>query len=358
MGHHARVAWLGGPLLLGACLVPENPPWVIDVPVPWAIQTVVVKPGPYSAGLVVPADRTRAEPLPLDEVEVRWFDAAPPGATLRPPVWIAQPQDLGLFYVYGLYDFDGAEPLACPDPLPLTVLFPCRLGEGERVRFTLGDPLTLLEMIYYYGDVRISLLAVASSDATLDPGECVRRLYDAPRAGLEDCLIARGELFLGPRGLLWASLPADRRPITFDELPPEIFLEPVSTNPVFAQLRVERESDAGTKILLASDGDTIEVRAGETITVTAKLAPDATYFDLHVDDETMEYIVVPEDSDQTVIARLTQDVDGYVDSGVGLTHRWVAPDTAEPLRLYLQAKDQHAGMTSAMLQFVTTRGDP
>lgn len=339
-------------LALCGCVPPEPPGWVVTQPISRGFQTRVVEPGPYSAGLLVPFGQTRTEPLPLDTLEVEWFTAAPPDVTLQPPIWLVCPGFLGCIGTAAL-EADALAP--CPVPLPLTSATPCRLGVGERLRVALGDVDTLvLDPTIPLDSGVTKLLAVTSWDDAIDPETCVERLFHEPRAGLERCLLAERQISFGPQWRIQALFP---------ELFPGGFLaelleEPPDTNPVIVWLGVHRGSDVGAAALLVRDGETIEVRAGEQITVTPVFNANAaeSYYVEETDEDGATSLVV-EREEVRVRALLSEEVEGYEGPASlyddEFVYRWIAPEHAGPVTLFVQAGDDRAGRAYATLRTVS-----
>ena len=281
--------------------------------------------------------------MPGDTLEWRWHGAGPQGTLLRPPIWVWWGD--GLFLSLPT---QGAALPACPQPILLSTPL-CRLGEGERVRMTLGQP----EAVSDGPDV--SVVAIASDGDLVEPETCLQRALSERNADLRGCLIAFRKVQLGPSWFLWTYPPHKFAPsIPLDLLPPEFFDEPANFNPALAEIHVEHGAAAPGGDLVV-DGETIVVRPGEPITVTLRLDDDAaqTYFvpgpkapDGHYPGATLlEHVEVD--------VRLDAEVDDYLATDANLEHRWTAPDFPEPLTLYIRVHDERLSFAFATLRFVS-----
>lgn len=334
---------LGLPLLVAACLPDFPGSWLIERPVPWGMLATVVQPGGYSSMIVVPEGRQRASALPLDTLELQWLALAPPGATIGPPTWYA------LSNSGGLPPRDDP-PEDCPSLLPLSLDRPCRLGEGERLRFSLAGTSTINDD--FRG--RFAIAAVSSTDAALTAEECAAEYLDrrSPDPDLRSCLFMERQLMLGPLIQLIDRVPEEIIAEYGDvEIPPEAFDEEPDTHPVLESFIVTR--GAGEPIT-AGDGDTIHVRAGERVSVTWTYAEgsEQDYFYPHrVSIEPERYTLVARKEQIFEDVALSRHVDEY-DQQID-RRSWIAPDGPEPLLMHLYAADTREGRLAATLRFVT-----
>jgi hypothetical protein len=336
-------------LLAAGCVPGDNPPWLIDHPLAWGLVASVVQPGPYSSDLVVPDGQVRAAALPLDTLELQWLVVAPPDTPpLPPPIWIV----CGRYCTTELIRSELAP--GCPWPLPLSRTQPCRLGEGERVRLTLGGAFTAGPE--FLGS--ISLIAVGSADPELTPETCLERLSTRPHADLQRCLVQTRTLELGPLWKVFVIAPALAEQHLVDDIPPDAWNEPPDTHPVLLGAEVLRYADGGPVEVFAIDGDTVPVRAGERIVVTPVFAEDAaqSYYRPvpdHLDPS--RYTLDPVEEDLEFRVALTALVDDF-EYNFGenqLSREWVVPDHSEPVILHLYATDRRQGRAFASLRFVT-----
>lgn len=343
----ARVALLAF-AWLAACLPPDTPAWVINEPITWGISATVVNSGSYSQGLKTPAGLTRAEVLPHDTLELQWFGAGPEGAQLRPPIWAAgyrAPSFSAFMLTSGIPD--------CPRPLlPSSPL--CRLGEGERVRITLGDPEP-------YPDIdgqTLYVIAMASDGDVIDPETCLKRAFTERDGDLIGCLIATRAVTVGPSGHLWPQLPAEVRPVPLDEVPAEFFGVSANTNPVIEALRVERSSGDGSSTQLAVPGDQLNVRPGEQIVVRIQLRDGAAqHYVVLVKKGDGPYTAAKKREAIVAAGRPNAIVDDYTSTEDDFTHSWTAPAAPGVVTLYLQVEDGRGGLAFATLRFVSVLAD-
>lgn len=348
-----RPAWLALAWLFAwslACIPPDPPEWVVSYPITWGISASVVESGPFASGLEVQPGHTRAELLPADTLELRWFGAAPEGAQIRPPIWMLTNGFFSPFQVNG-----GIPP--CTQPLT-SVYALCRLGEGERVHLTFSSD-AWTDALYRES---IQVLAIASDGDVIEPETCLQRTFSERNPDLAGCLIATRSVRFGPT---WRMLQIVS-PIDLDELPDEFFGVPPNANPVIEALHVERNSADGKTTQIVAPGDRIGVRPGERISVTLQLDADAAqdYVDLHKNSEDA-YVVTPITEELIVAAHLNAVIDDYVRSKDGLRHSWTAPDGPEAVTFFVQVADLRyessggggGGSAFATLRFVSTLED-
>lgn len=329
---------------LAGCIPPSPPPWVVGYPVTWGISTQVVAADPLAQYVLDVPGRTRSELVPGDTLEWRWHGAGPEGASLRPPIW--------LWWGDGLFlslPTQGAPLPACPQPILLSTPL-CRLGEGERVRMTLGEPAEAVSDV-----PNVSVVAVASDGDQVEPETCLQRALSERDADLRGCLIAFREVRLGPSWFLWIYPPHKFAPsIPLDRLPPEFFDVPANFNPMLTAIHV-RHGAAAPGGDLVVDGDTVVVRPGEPITVTLRLDDDAaqTYVIAGQKQPDGRYPGKTMQEDVKVAVRLDAEVDDYLATDTNLEHRWTAPDFPEPLTLYIRVQDGRLSFAFATLHFVS-----
>ena len=331
MSTRARLALLVGASLTPMACGPFEAPWLLGYPATWGISTHVIEDGPYASVVGAPPGRTRSEMLPGDTLELRWTGAGPPGARLRPPIWLV---GSGLSTV-ALED--------CPSPLTgFNTL--CRLGAGDRVQFKLDRDFYHSGASYY---AQNTVLAIASDGDRIEPETCVKRAFSERDADLGGCLIAVHSVVIGPRGALWRHFPhtkSEGPPVA--DIPAEYLDAPGNLNPVFEAFHLEH----GEAVAYARDGDTVTVRPGEHVRVTARLNADVV-------EEwrglTSRYTLVAGSETITVASRLNYPVYDHAASEDGLTVEWTAPDAAEEVTLYMQAADGRGGFDSASLRLVS-----
>jgi hypothetical protein len=333
---------------LTACLPPDTPAWVINEPITWGISATVVSSGSYSQGLEMPAGSTRAEVLPHDTLELQWFGAGPEGAQLRPPIWVAgyRAPSFSAFML-------ASEIADCPQPLlPSSPL--CRLGEGERVRMTLGDP----EPYPGLDGQPLYVIAMASDGDVIEPETCLKRAFTERDGDLIGCLIATRTVTIGPSWYLWQQLPVEARPVPLDEIPAEFFGVAANTNPVIEALRVDRSSGDGSSTQLAAAGDQLIVRPGEEIVVHIELGAGAAQDFVVLRKKYDGPYIVTEMSEVLVAAgRPNVSVDDYRSTEDNFTHSWTAPAAPGVVTLYLQVEDGRGGLAFATLRFVSAPAD-
>jgi len=336
----ARPAWLALAWMC-CCLPPDPPDWVIAYPITWGIQTNVVADGYYSQDLGVPPGHIRAEALPGDTVELRWFGAGPEDSEIRPPIWLLTS------FGYAPFSFDGTVP-NCEQPLPSLIGF-CRLGEGERLRVSLGslDALTGAGSIGYF-----SILAIASDGDVNDPETCLQRAFSERNPDLLGCLMATRTIEIGPDWRLLQFHP------DAEDLPEQYFNVPANTNPIITALSVERSSRPDEPPLRAAPGERLTVRPGEQISVTVELDADAAQ-EFVVLGRGPDDTFVAEPSTETLIieARLNALTVDYERSDDRLTHRWTAPDSPDALTFFVQVADDRGGVGFATLRLVSALED-
>lgn len=327
---------------LACACIPPTEPWLIDRPIAWGIRASVVQPGGYSSGLVVPAGQARATALPLDTLELEWAGAGPPGTTFAPPIWLALSSD-------NLGDLVRAGPLEpCPDLVPLALDRPCLLGQGERLRFALGGAFTNGDSQF----LRIRVLALASAG---DPATCLERLQTDPPPDLTDCELMTRALALGPLPSLLDAIAEYLPPeIELPEIPPEVADDEPDTHPRILGFDIARESPAGRVALFAADGDTVPVRAGERVIVAVRFDEFAAQkYDRVVRTDPPTNRIDTMTESLRVRIGLTTLVDGYTPIGAGHAHRWIAPDSREPVDVFFHVTDSREGRAFARLRFVT-----
>ncbi|MCY1069669.1 hypothetical protein OV090_33315 [Nannocystis sp. RBIL2] len=344
-----RTALVVGLGLLGGCVPNDHPPWLVDHPLPWGIVASVVEPGGYSSEVVVPDDRVRASALPLDTLELQWITAVPPGVTVPPPIWFVCP---------GRCSSLPAEPIpACAFPLPLSRSEHCRLGEGERVRLSLGGAYTANE--YFRGFIGVMGI---TSDGTVEPETCLQRYRTVPRAGLEHCLLQERLLQLGPESRLLTTVPGLADFYTVEGgLPDDLDDEAPDVHPTLSGLRVAHSGRGGLRELIAQPGDTITVRVGAYVFVEPQYTADA--YQPHYAFQSMpgqpERLVAAPDEERIFerygLSTLIEDRGDPNDDLLGF---WQVPDVPEPILFYLYIADSRQGRAFATLRFVVEDASP
>ncbi|MCY1053871.1 hypothetical protein [Nannocystis sp. SCPEA4] len=342
-----RKALVVGLGLLGGCVQYDRPPWVVDHPVAWGLIARVVEPGGYSSDLLVPEGRERAEALPLDTLELQWIGVGPPDIPVPPPIWLVCPFGCG-------FPFDDEELPACPVPLPLSFPETCRLGEGERVRLSLGGAYTVSPE--FRG--RLEVMAV-TGHGDVDPETCLQRYTIVPRAGLEACLMQQRALTLGPEWKAFTTVPALMSLYSFDgELPPDLAAEPPDLNPVLTGLQVLRSGRSGFHDLLVQGGDTITVHAGDRIAVRPQYSDDSQQEYYAFTGASDRLTVMPREEQLVTRIGLSAEVHEIGDPLDDEIHQWIVPDDPEPVDLYLYVADTRQGRAFATLRFVAEDAAP
>lgn len=343
-----RLAFVVGLGLLGACVPSDHPPWLVDHPMPWGIVASVVEPGGYSTGLVVPEGRVRASALPLDTLELQWIAATPPGVTVPPPIWFICPSYCGALL---------AEPLpTCPFPLPLAITENCRLGEGERVRLSLGGAYTADEtFLGHFGVLAIT------GDGSIDAETCVQRLGTIPRSGLERCLVQTRLIELGPLGRLLTTVPGLVDDDAIAELPDDLADEPADFHPVLAGVRVRHFGRGGLQEQLAQPGDTIEVRVDDIVHLVPEFTVDSEqdYYEITLSSGTPQRLSAILKREwfltRTGITTLVDTLDPPDADNIST---WRVPDEPEPILFYFYSTDIRQGRAFASLRFVVADATP
>lgn len=325
-----------------SCVPPEPPRWVVGYPITWGVAIRVVEDSSYADPLKVPADRTRAEVLPRDTVELQWYGVGPEGSRVDPPIWIAAP-------VTARYDVLGllrGELPACPDPLPFSPTL-CRFGVGERVRVKLGSEADLHPGESSYYDP-LQIITVASDGDIVDPEACLRRILSERSPDLEGCLFATRTVQLGPTLLLWVILDF---PDSIKKISEEVVLGPPNLNPVVEGFELTRGSSTGAVTTVLRDGDVVVVARGESIELKLRLGAESAqeFRGAYVNDEGELVAASPHMEELEVAARFTAMVDEYEASEDGLEHRWKVAGTAT---MHLQVGDDRGGRAFASLRFV------
>lgn len=325
-------------VLIAACLPAVPPEWVAQEPHAWGIAIRVVEDGDYGDLLTVPPDRTRADVLPFDVVELQWYGAGPEGSATDPPIWVAYAQS-GYFDLLQLSD--GALP-DCPDPLPFSPPL-CRLDVGERVRVQL-DSSAQLRPELRLGFQPLQFIAVASDAEVTDPESCLKLLLSERNPDLTGCLLALRTVAVGPSGLLWSLFgpPAAYAGISLAELRSE----PPNLNPVIERLELTRVSEHGESTSLVQDGDRVTVTRGESLALRVRLGADAVqdYPDYGLNGGLERGV-----EDLDVVGRFSAWADDYEVSDDELEHRWTAVATTH---FYLQVGDDRGGRAFVTLRFV------
>lgn len=336
------ITWASLGLLL-ACFPADHSLWVADRPLALGIIATVVEPGGYSSDLVVPEDRARASPLPLDTFELERHVVIPPGVELPPPVWIVCHNSC----TYTLSETPDLAP--CPVPLPLSTGAACRLGEGERLRVSLGGAYTA--NADFWGVFLV--MAVSGADSDMSSETCLERMAVRPFASLERCLVQTRLLRIGP---LWKALLTVPALESQDhELPESVRDEEPDFHPVLLGFDIVRQSGPDRVEVFAREGDDVPVRPGERLTLTPRFSPDASqsyhanyWFGsggMGLSEEQVTEIL----SFRLVFSEYVGDYDPFDRRD---SRSWIAPDTDEPVVMDLYALDSRQGRVRASLRFV------
>lgn len=332
-------------VLLGAC-IPDEPEWLAAEPRYRGVALEVVEPGGYSTQLNVPPGRRRATALPLDTLELSWHLALPPGAELQPPIWIDCGRDCvvptGFQSVTLLNGWQLGLLDECPQPLPLQLSQPCRLGEGHTIRVGLGGAFTLDA-----DEPRPpQLLIVGSRDPEVAPATCLERLATYPLPPATECIFAWEILQLGP---WWAALPFDDE---FSGLPPEFRAQEADTHPEVVGFDVTRERGGDRIELVAGVGDDVPVRRGERVTVAPRFAPGSAQEYWYFGPSSAGPTARQSEEVLTWQAWFSAPVDAYDPPEPARRISWTVPHDVVPTTLYLDVKDSRSGRAYVELQFV------
>lgn len=314
-------------LLLATCLPPEPPAWLIHEPTFLGIQTAVVQDGPYAEGLPVYPGHERAQPLPLDTLELRLLAAAPGGMPLRDPIWIHCGRDERCAATLTRVDLP-----ACPEPLLFDSNTLCRLGAGHRLAVRLGD----------LGDRWPVTSVFVVTSAELDPEQCLAHLRSPPPPDLTACMFAQADVRFGPEA--WMRMLLSE---VDDEVPDELLDEPANTNPTLSLVVHRADGD----LVSAVDGDIVTVHAGERIEVLVRPGVDAAQRYIRVTPDGLS----PRVEELTIEAFVDRaDVD-YAPLDVGRL-QFTAPEDPTPVTLFVRMLDDRGGVTLATLQLLAIRG--
>jgi hypothetical protein len=263
------MAWLAA-LLSTACTTELRSPGVLtDEAVVMGISISVVEDGPHSSELAaLPADRPRAEVLPLDAVELDALVADVEGPlALDDAAWVLCGNGC-LPSMARQGERTGALPACTEDSAARS--FACLAGRGARPRVVVplvfpdpGEPV----VAGAYAFVRLAVIVGSPDGPTTD--ECLRQLVRGPRTDLWGCAIGVRELPYGPA---WA-LPEVRRALGFGVGADEPELSPLVSRllPPNAAPRIEevRVSDLGAEreayVEPRSVADVLEVEAGAAV---------------------------------------------------------------------------------------------
>jgi len=328
-----------GTVLFGAC-IPLEPDWLVVDARFRGILVEVVEPGGYGSLLNVPPDRHRAFVLPLDTIELEWSVATPPGHELQPPIWIACSGECGLS-LWNWSDFAGLPD--CPEPMPVGIGHSCRLGEGHRIRVSMGGA-------YAPEGTGFALVIVGSRHPDVTPAACLERLSTSPRGRLEPCIVVLREPPIDDTlfGLPFTPEAADA--------PPEVLAQEADTNPTVLGFTVTRERGGVRDDLVVDLGTAVPVRRGDRLHVEPRLAGDAAqeYWISVGDDEgvpwsgTLERRTEQFEYDVSFSEHVVYDPP---DATV-LPLTWVVPHDVVPTTLWLDIRDDRHGQAFVELQFV------
>lgn len=340
-----RLLCAAAALPLTVC-IPIVPDWVVTTTRFRGVKVEVVQPGPYGSLLNVPPGKHRATVLPLDTVELEWFFAAPPGVTVPPPIWVVCP---GLCFDHSgtggihralLYGLE-----ACPTPLPLFHLNPCRLGEGHRIRVTLGGAFTASES-------PPTLLLIGARHDGLASATCLERLAATPLDQLESCIVGMWNPTIGPD---WAALPFDP---TLEAIPPEILAQEANTNPEVIGFAVLRERGSTRTEVIVGPGESAAVREGDRVAVTPLFSEDSRqqYWYLINGDKNIPWSGTLSEATESLgfIAGFSGPVDEYTYSNIMFEEpiTFVIPGGFEPTTLWVDVVDFRGGHAFSELLLV------
>lgn len=333
-------------ILLAACL-PAEVQWQVTDSRFRGVRIEVVQPGPYASLLKVPRDRRRATVLPLDTVELEWFVAAPPGVEVPPPIWILCPEGcFQLDVTTGVLLDTLADLTDCASPLPLGAPSPCRLGDGHRIRVTLGGAHTITGQ-------SLELLLVGARHQALSPATCLERLRTQPRDELKSCLVGVWRPKFGPD---WAMLPFDP---AADAIPPEVLAQEADTNPGIRSFVVTRELGSERQEIVVEPGETVGVRPGERVTVKARLARGSkqVYLESSGGDKDIPWSGRLNERTESlefrawfsaVVAGFDRDYNDWENGPI----TWTVPEEFESTILWVDLRDNRSGRAFAELFFV------
>jgi hypothetical protein len=202
-----RLAGLAAVAVCG-CLEEPRSLWELtDDPVVMGISLSVVEDGPYAADLApLPANRPRAEVLPLDVVELDALVANVDGPlALDEAVWVLCGDGcLGTMAVQGRRE--GVLPPCTVDAA--SHAWACLAGRGVRPRVVLPAVYPPPEGPWSGGVsvfVRMAVIAGGPGGPTTD--ECLQQLLLGPRTELWGCAVGVKELRYGPEWTLQQLLP-------------------------------------------------------------------------------------------------------------------------------------------------------
>ncbi|MCX4240939.1 hypothetical protein [Paraliomyxa miuraensis] len=225
-----------------ACYDDVRPPWALsDDPVVLGISLAVVEDGPYAIDLApLPADRPRAEVLPLDVVELDALVADIDGPLpLDDAAWVL----CGAGCLASLEE-QGRRFGELPDCHEGSVAqaHACLAGRGNRPQVVIPEAVPPDELpLFFDWSLFPRVLLVSGRAGGLGTDACLEQLVLGPPVDLVGCAIGASDLVYGPEWVLGRLLTAAGLEGWDDgDLPPSEVLEllPPNTAAVFERVRV------------------------------------------------------------------------------------------------------------------------
>lgn len=318
------------------CLPEAPPPWQVDHTIAAALRIEVARRGPWGSQ-TSREDRSVAEAMPGDAIRPAPFVVGPDGPVdaeaLAPRYFYCNPQSCvgAASQVGGVRDCEASEPVP-----PASA---CEIRGGV---LGLGEMTALLQAS--------SIFMVSGTPEGPDASACLERLRGEPDApeGLQDCLLVIQPIAFGPtwRLLLLAAFNglADAVPLT--EITPDVTAAEPNLFPGEPPLRI-RVADPGEppREQTATRGETIAVRTGAEVEVTAEVDPADAQPYFYV-DSTGGFSTATESL--TVGWLFSQSVTWAAPDLLSAT--WTAPDRPGPLFMYALLGDGEA-ITGTWLRF-------
>lgn len=215
----------------------RSPRVLTDDPVVMGVSLSVVEDGPYAVDLAsLPANRLRADVLPLDTVELDALAATVDGPLpLDDAAWVLC-GDGCLPTMERQGQRDGVLPPCTEDAAAHA--YACLAGRGVRPRVVMPAVFPPSDLAWSAGAsafVRMAVIAGSPGGPTTD--ECLQQLVVGPRDSLWGCAIGVRELSYGPEWTLQALLPE----LGFEDYPQDWVLPPLLTQllPPNAAPRIE-----------------------------------------------------------------------------------------------------------------------
>lgn len=249
---------------VAGCLPEAPPPWQVDHTIVAALGVDIVARGPWGSG-ASRDDRGVAEAMPGDTIRPLPFVIGPDGPIaeedIRPRYFYCKPQVcLGdVSTVGGVRDCDDEEPVP-----PRST---CELRGGQ---LALGAMTELIQVS--------AIFMVAGTPDGPSSTECLKRMRGeaGDAESLRECLLRIELLQFGPtwRLLLLAAASGLADAVPLSAISPDVTAADPNLYPGEPPLRV-RVTDPGEeeRALTATLGDTITVRPGAEVVVTAEVDP-------------------------------------------------------------------------------------